>query len=129
MLLTPEAAPQHLWLLTAGHVEHEEDSLSLVLGAGETLGWRALLTEHCQATATALDAVRAWQLPRVTVLALLAANARFGARVFAGMSRQLAEGEDVNQNRELLSLMLVRVGDIPLHPPFYVEGALDMAAV
>jgi CBS domain-containing protein len=128
-LLTPEATPQHLWLLTAGHVEQEENARTLVLGAGATLGWRALLTERCQATAKALDAVQAWRLPRVTVLALLAANARFSARVFAGMSRQLVDEEDVNQNRELLSLMLVRVGDIPLHPPFYVEGALDMVAV
>jgi len=128
-LLTTMATPQHLWLLTAGHVQHEENGHILVLGAGETLGWRTLLTESCQATATALDSVQAWQLPRATVLALLAGNARFSARVFAGMSRQLVDEEEVNHNRELLSLMLVQVRDIPLHPPFYVDGALDMVAV
>jgi CRP-like cAMP-binding protein len=91
-LLTPEATPQHLWLLTAGHVEQEEDGRSLVLGAGAVLGWRALLTERCHATATALDAVQAWKLPRATVLALLAANARFSARVFADMSHDKTNG-------------------------------------
>src|SRR5665811_1536914 len=45
------------------------------------------------------------------------------------MSRQLVDEEDVNHNRELLSLMLMRVRDIPLHPPFYVDGTLDMVAV
>ena len=128
-LFTPTALPQHLWLLIAGRIELEEDSQNLVLGAGETTGWRALLTERCQATATALDAVKAWRLPRATVLDLLASNAVFGARVFAGLSRQLSDEEDVNHNRELLSLMLVRVRDIPLHPPFYVDGALDLVSV
>src|SRR5659263_1940 len=128
-LLSPTVVPQHLWLLSVGHVQQDEDARSLLLGAGETLGWRALLTERCHAMATALDAVQAWQLPKATVLSLLASNARFSARVFAGMSRQLVEEEDVNHNRELLALMLVRVRDIPIHPPFYVDGAMDMVSV
>lgn len=128
-LLSPTAVAQHLWLLIVGHVQQDEDARSLVLGAGETLGWRALLTGRGHATATALDAVQAWQLPKATILSLLASNARFSARVFAGMSRQLVEGEDVNHNRELLALMLVRVRDIPLHPPFYVDGTSDMVSV
>lgn len=129
ILFTPGSTPQHLWLLISGHVQLEEETQGLVLGAGKTTGWRALLTERCQATATALDEVKAWRLPRATVLDLLAGNARFSARVFAGLSRQLSEEEDVNQNRELLSLMLVRVRDIPLHPPFYVDGEMDLVSV
>ena len=129
ILFTPSAVPQHLWLLVSGHVQLEEDTQSLVLGAGETSGWRALLTERCHATATTLDEVQAWRLPRATALELLAGNARFSARIFAGLSRQLSDEEDINHNRELLSLMLVRVRDIPLHPPFYVDGALDLVSV
>ncbi len=128
-LLTPGAIAQQLWLLVSGHVQLEEDTQLLVLGTGETIGWRALLTERGNATATALDAVQAWQLPRATVLALLAGNARFSARVFTGLSRQLSDEEDINHNRELLSLMLVRVRDIPLHSPFYVDGGLDLVSV
>ena len=128
-LFAPGAKPQHLWLLISGHVQLVEDTQALVLGAGETSGWRALLTERCQATATALDEVAAWRLSRDTVLSLLAGNARFSARVFAGLSRQLSDEEDINHNRELLSLMLVRVRDIPLHPPFYVDGAMDLVSV
>src|ERR1035437_2408530 len=80
ILFTPSATPQHLWLLISGHVQLEEDTQAMVLGAGETTGWRALLTERCPATATALDEVQSWRLPRATVLDLLAGNARFSAR-------------------------------------------------
>jgi CBS domain-containing protein len=128
-LLLPMTCPQHLWYLISGHVQHDENAHILVLGAGDTLGWRAMMTECCHVTATALDAVQAWQLPRATALSLLASNPRFSARVFAGMSHQLLEEEDVNHNRELLSLMLVRVRDVPLHPPFYIDGAMDMVSV
>jgi len=129
LLLAPRAKPEHLWLLLSGHIQLEEGEQTVVLGAGETVGWRDLITELGCASATTLDAVQAWQLPRSTILALLASNARFSARVFTGMSRQLSAEEDVNHNRELLSLMLVRVSDIPLHPPFYVDGALDLVSV
>ncbi len=128
ILFAPGATPQHLWLLISGHVQLNEDTQVLVLGTGETIGWRALLTERCQASATALDAVTAWCLPRATVVNLLAGNACFSARVFAGLSRQLSDEEDVNHNRELLSLMLVRVRDVPLHPPFYLDGEMDLVS-
>jgi len=129
LLLAPRAKPEHLWLLLCGHIQLEESEQTVVLGAGETFGWRDLITERGCASATTLDAVQAWQLPRSTILALLASNARFSAHVFTGMSRQLSDDEDVNHNRELLSLMLMRVSDIALHPPFYVDGALDLVAV
>jgi len=128
-LITPMVAPQNLWLLRSGHVQLEEETQQLILGAGQMIGWRALLAERGHATATAINQVHAWQLPRATVLALLADNARFCARVFAGLSRQLTVEEDLNHNRELLSLMLVRVSDMTLHPPFYVDGGLDLVSV
>lgn len=129
ILLTPLSVPQHLWLLTSGHVQYQEETHSLLLQAGQTLGWRAMLTERCHGTATALDSVQAWQLPRRTALALLSGNSRFSARVFSALSDRLSDEEDVNHNRELLSLMLVRVRDVALHPPFYVDGKLDMVSV
>ncbi len=128
-LLNPLTAPQQLWVLGSGHVQYVEGTHSLMLQAGQTLGWRALLTERCHGTATALDTTQGWLLPRRTALALLADNSRFSARVFAALSDRLADQEDVNQNRELLSLMLVRVCDIALHPPFYVDGGLDLVSV
>jgi CBS domain-containing protein len=128
-LLTPLAAPLHLLLIRSGHVQLEEGTQRQILSSGNVIGWRALLTERGHARATAIDSVQAWKLPKTIVLALLADNARFSERVFANISRQLSSEEDVNHNRELLSLMLIRVRDIPLHTPFYVDGALDMVSV
>jgi CBS domain-containing protein len=100
-----------------------------VLTSGETASWRALLTGHSHATVTTLDEVCAWQLPKATMMALLGNNARFSARVFATIASNLADDEDINHNRELLSLMLLRVKDAYLQKPFYVDGLLDLVSV
>ena len=128
-LLLQGSVPQHLWVLQAGHAQLEEDGRVQVIGAGEAVNWRAMLTERCHASVTALDDVQAWQVPKATLMTLLADNPRFSARVFAAIASHLADDEDINNNRELLSLMLVRVKDAYLQKPFYVEGQLDLVSV
>jgi CBS domain-containing protein len=128
-LLLPDSTPQHLWVIKTGHAQLEEDGHVHVLTTGEAVSWRALLTERCHACVTALDDVQAWQLPRATLMTLLADNPRFSARVFATLSSNLTDDADVNHNRELLSLMLVRVKDAYLQKPFYVDGELDLVSV
>lgn len=128
-LLLPDSTPQHLWVIKTGHAQLEEDGHMHVLTTGEAVSWRALLTERCHACVTALDDVQAWQLPRATLMTLLADNPRFSARVFATLSSNLTDDADVNHNRELLSLMLVRVKDAYLQKPFYVDGELDLVSV
>jgi CBS domain-containing protein len=128
-LLRPDSAPEYLWVLHTGHAQLEEDGHVHVLTAGETVGWRALLTQHSHATVTALDDVCAWQLPKDTMMALLADNPAFSARVFATIASNLADDEDINHNRELLSLMLMRVKDAYLHKPVYLDGQLDLVSV
>lgn len=128
-MLRPDSAPQHLWVMKTGHAQLEEDGHVHVLTAGETISWRALLTEHSHASVTALDEVCAWQLPRSTMMKLLAYNPRFSARVFATIASNLADDEEINHNRELLSLMLLRVKDAYLQKPFYVDGQLDLVSV
>lgn len=128
-LLQPDSAPPHLWVMKSGHAQLEEDGQVHVLTTGEVISWRALLTQRCHASVTALDAVCAWQLPKATMVALLADNPRFSARVFATIASNLASDEEVNHHRELLSLMLLRVKDAYLQKPFYVDGALDLVSV
>ena len=128
-LLQPNSAPHALWVMQSGHVQLEEDGHVHVLEAGEAVSWRALLTDHCHVQVTALDPVLAWQVPKATLLALLAENARFSARVFADIAADLSDNQDVNHQRELLSLMLVRVKDAYLQKPFYVDGQLDLVSV
>ena len=128
-MLQPDTAPQYLWVLQVGHAQLEEDGHVHVLTTGEAVSWRALLTQHSHATVTTLDEVCAWQLPKATMMALLGDNPRFSARVFATIASNLADDEDLNRNRELLSLMLLRVKDAYLQKPFYLDGQLDLVSV
>jgi CBS domain-containing protein len=128
-LLVPDSAPQHLWVIRTGHAQLEEDEHVHVLTSGESISWRALLTERNHAGVIALDDVQAWQIPKTALMPLLANNPRFSARVFATMATDLADDEDIDNNRELMSLMLVRVKDAYLQKPFYVDGQLDVVAV
>jgi CBS domain-containing protein len=64
-----------------------------------------------------------------TLKQLLANNARFSARVFAELAHNLANDADLDHNREMMSLMLVRVKDAYLQKPFYVDGQLDVVSV
>ena len=128
-MLRPGSTLQHLWVMKSGHAQLEEDGHVHVLTTGEAISWRALLTERCHASVTALDEVCAWQLPRATMMALLGDNPRFSARVFATIASNLADDEEINHNRELLSLMLLRVKDAYLQKPFYIDGQLDLVSV
>lgn len=118
-----------LWVVHSGHVQREEQGHAHILGAGESFSWRAILTGHNQAGVTALDEVQAWQLPTEMLRQLLADNARFSAKVFNEVAGHLADDEEMDQHRELLSLMLVRVQDAYLQKPFYVDGQLDLVSV
>jgi CBS domain-containing protein len=128
-MLQSESAPHHLWVIKTGHAQLEEDGQLHILSSGDVISWRALLTGHSHASATTLDEVCAWQLPKAALMRLLVDNPRFSARVFATIASHLAEDEDINHNRELLSLMLLRVRDAYLQKPFYVDGALDLVSV
>jgi len=128
-LLLPDAVQEHLCVIRSGHAQIEEDGHIHILGTGESFNWRALLTGRNHATVTALDEVQSWQLPKAVLMTLLGDNAHFSAKVFADLARNLASDEDIDHNRELMSLMLVRVKDAYLQKPFYVDGQLDLVSV
>lgn len=128
-LLNPSITPEHLWLVRSGHIQLEEDGHVHVLESGETLQWRAILTGQHHATATALDEVETWQLSASFLKQLLANNARFSAKVFEEVAQSLANDAEIDHNREMMSLMLMRVKDAYLQRPFYVEGQLDVVSV
>ena len=128
-ILLPHAVTDHLFVLRSGHVQIEEDEHIHVLGQGECFSWRALLTGRNHASVLALDAVELWQLPKATLLELLGDNTSFSAKVFALVSRHLADDADIDHNREMMSLMLVRVKDAYLQKPVYVDGQMDLVSV
>ncbi len=122
--------PLHsLWVIQSGHVQLDEEGHVHVLEAGESTPWRALLTGRNHATCTALDAVTAWQLPRDLLLNLLADNHRFAGLVFSQAATNLVLDAEADHNREMMSLMLVRVKDAYLQKPLFVDSALDLVSV
>lgn len=128
-LTTPQSIPEHLWVIHSGHMQQDDDGHVHVLEAGETSGWRALLTGCHPATTTALDAVQVWQIPKATLLHLLADNARFNRLVLTEVARHLALDAEQEQQREMMSLLLVRVKDAYLQKPLYVTANQDLVAV
>ena len=128
-LLLPDTAPDHLWLIQAGHAQLDEDGHVHVLTTGEAVSWRAMLTGRCHAHVVALDDLQAWSIPKPVLMALLGDNPRFSARVFDSLAQNLSDDAGIDHNRELMSLMLVRVKDMYLQKPFYIDGHLDLISV
>lgn len=129
-VLTPQMEPTHAYLLIEGHVKRAAGLLpEASYGAGTLFGARALLAARASSHSVALDAVRAWQIPKATLQSLLSSNAAFCAAVFGGIAQRLTQAEARGEQREFLSLMMARVRDAYVRKPFYVDGALDLVSV
>jgi CBS domain-containing protein len=129
-LMTPEMEPTHCYLLLDGHVRREAATLpEAAFSRGDLLGARALLAQRASSVSVALDAVRAWRLPRATLQSLVSANPAFCAALFADIARRLSKQESRGEQREFLSLMMARVRDAYVRKPFYVDGGLDLVSV
>ncbi len=60
---------------------------------------------------------------------LIAGNANFGARLFGDLAQRLAATTQRNQQRELLSLMMVRIRDAHCASPSSSKARLDVVSV
>ena len=130
LLLTPEVPAEHAWLLTEGHVQFTDaGEVIAVYGPDDVCAARAVLAGKASGEFTALDEVRAWQIPRATWQALISGNGAFSAWLFGDISRRLSASAKTIEQREFLSLMMARVRDAFVRKPFYVDGALDIVGV
>jgi CBS domain-containing protein len=129
-LLSPEIEPTHVHLIIGGHVQQVEGGeVVAVHSADDLIAVREVLSGRASGHWTAIDAVDAVAIPKAVLCALLAGSAAFSARLFGDIAQRLAATTQRNQQRELLSLMMVRVRDAVLREPFFVDGALDVVAV
>jgi CBS domain-containing protein len=130
VLLAAFDRPEQAWMVTGGHVQElEAGTVSAVHGAGALVGTLEVLTGHARGTWTAIDEVSGFALPRALLQAMIAGNAGFGARLLGALARRLASGATHQQQREMVSLMMVRVGDAYLRKPYFVDGATDIVSV
>jgi CBS domain-containing protein len=120
----------HVLLVVSGHLREMEAGEELAIhGPGELVGAHALLVGRPAGALTALDAVQAIAIPREAMRALMAGNAQFSARVYAGLADRLDEDARSGSQREFVSLMTMRVKDAYVRKPFFVDGALDLVSV
>ncbi len=130
VLFSPDVEPAHVCLIVSGHVEQvEAGEVVAVHGAGALIAVREVLAGQASGYWTALDEVTAQALPRAVLQTLIAGNANFSARLFGDIAQRLGATTQRNQQRELLSLMMVRIGDARLHKPVFVDGGLDIVSV
>ena len=129
VLLTPERPAEFAWLLTEGQVQFAEaGEVIAVYGPDNVCAARAMLAGQASGEFTALDEVRAWQIPRATWQALITANSEFSAWLFGDLSRRLSAAAKTREQREMLSLVTARVRDAFVRKPFYVDGAPDLVS-
>ena len=77
----------------------------------------------------ATEEVVAYQLTRDAVTHLIAANATFGALLFADLSQNLSALSQRQSQQELQSLTLSRVDEAFLRPAHFVEMETDILSV
>jgi CBS domain-containing protein len=129
-LLSPASEPTHVYLIASGHVQHlDAGEAPKVHGPGELVAVREVLAGRAGGHWRAIDEVSAHAIPKAVLQSLIAGNADFSAHLFGDVAQRLAATTQRNEQRELLSLMMVRIRDVQLREPFFVDAALDVVSV
>ena len=117
-LLEPGDAPSHLFVLIKGVVAQLDDGQTVATyGPDECFDGRALVAGRASHRFVALEEVVAYELQREAVMALIAANATFGALLFADIGAKLSALAERHSHHQLHSLTLSRVDEAFLRPP------------
>ena len=130
VILEVGASPSHLWVNIKGHVtEYEGEEVVASYGVNDVWDGRALVAGRASHRFVASEELLAYQVPRETVLALIAENATFGALLFSELGEKLSALSQRSREHELRSLTLSRVDEAYLRPAFVVPGDQDVLSV
>jgi CBS domain-containing protein len=130
VILHPDMAATQMYVVKHGHVEHREGAERVsVYGPTDCFAARAAMAGRTTSVLTTLDEVTLYQLPEDTLKSLVASNSQFSAMLFADLSRRLSAATHADKGREFLSLMMARVRDAYLRPPFMVDGSTDLVSL
>lgn len=130
VVLDVGAAPAHLWVNIKGHVtEYEGDDVVASYGANDVWDGRALVAGRSSHRFVASEELLAYQVPRETVMALIAENTTFGALLFSELGDKLSALSQRSREHELRSLTLSRVDEAYLRPAYVVPGEQDVLSV
>lgn len=129
-LLEPGDAPSHLFVLIKGVVAQLDDGQTVATyGPDECFDGRALVAGRASHRFVALEEVVAYELQREAVMALIAANATFGALLFADIGAKLSALAERHSQHQLHSLTLARVDEAFLRPPLIVNADTSVLEV
>ena len=124
------ASPTHLWVNIKGHVtEHEGEEIVGSYGPNDVWDGRALVAGRSSHRFVASEELLAYQVPRETVMSLIAENATFGALLFSELGDKLSALSQRSREHELRSLTLSRVDEAYLRPAYVVPGDQDVLSV
>ena len=130
VLLAPGEAPGHLFVLISGHVQQWDGvELLATYGPDDCFDARALVAGRASHRFVAADAVQVWRLDKAAVGELIAANATFGALLFADLSQKLNTLADRRGRHELQSLTMARVDQATVRPAQVVDASTDIVSV
>lgn len=130
VLLAPGDAPSHLFVLVSGHVQQwDGDELVATYGPDDCFDGRALVAGKASHRFVAAEPVVAWRLDRAVVGELIAANATFGALLFADLSQKLSALAERHGRHELQSLTMARVDQAVVRPAHTVDASTDVVSV
>ena len=130
VLLAPGDVPSHLFVLVAGHVQQwDGDELVATFGPDDCFDGRALVAGQASHRFVAAEPLQAWALARAAVGELIAANASFGALLFADLSQKLGALAERHGRHELQTLTMARVDQVGVRPALTVDAATDIVSV
>ncbi|MDO9286289.1 MAG: DUF294 nucleotidyltransferase-like domain-containing protein [Aquabacterium sp.] len=130
VLLAPGEVPSHLFVLVRGHVQQwDGEELVASFGPDDCFDGRALVAGKASHRFVAAEPVRTWRLDKVAVGELIAANATFGALLFADLSQKLSALAERHGRHELQSLTMARVDQAAVRPAHTVDAATDVVSV
>lgn len=130
VILDVGATPSHLWVNIKGHVtEYEGEEIVGSCGVNDVWDGRALVAGRASHRFVASEEVLAYEVPRATVMSLIAENATFSALLFSDLGKKLSALAQRGQEHELNSLTHARVDEAYLRPAHAVPGDMDVLSV
>ena len=129
-MLSPGDAPSHLFVIIKGVVQQwDGDELVASFRTDDCFDGRALVAGKASSRFVAAEEVLAYRLAKAAVNELIAANATFGALLFADLSKKLSALAASHSQHELQSLTLARVDQAVVRAAHVVDGETDIVSV
>ena len=129
-ILEKGASPTHLFVIIKGYVsQYDDDEQVNTYGPEDCFDGRGLVAGRTSSRFVATEEVVTYQLARDAVTHLIAANATFGALLFADLSQKLSALSQRQNQQELQSLTLSRVDEAFLRPVHFVNADTDILSV